>query len=115
MSPDDHIRLKHMIDAATSALRFTNGRTREDLDADELLAFGLTRAVMIIGEAAARITPAGRAELPEVPWNQIVGMRNRLVHAYFDVDLTILWETVAEALPDLLAKLQAWKSRAGGS
>ncbi len=54
-------------------------------------------------------------ELPEVPWSQIVGMRNRLVHAYFDVDLTILWETVAEALPDLLAKPQAWRSQGGGS
>ena len=113
MSPDDHVRLRHMMDAAASAVRFTTGRTREDLDRDQLLTFGVTHAVMIIGEAAARIAPTSRAEVPSIPWNQIVGMRNRLVHAYFDIDRNILWETVAVAIPDLLAKLEAWHSSTG--
>ena len=114
MSPDDHVRL-HMMDAAASAVRFTYGRTREDLDRDQLLTFGVTHAVMIIGEAAARISPTSRAEVPDVPWTQIVGMRNRLVHAYFDIDRDILWETVTAAIPDLLAKLEAWHARAGSN
>lgn len=113
MSPDDRVRLKHMMDAAASAVRFTNGRTRDDLDVDELLTFGLTHAVMIIGEAAARIASSSRSELPEVPWSQIIGMRNRLVHAYFDVDRNILWETVTVAIPDLLTKLQTWHQGGG--
>lgn len=108
MSPDDRVRLRHMLDAARSALQFTNGRAREDLEHDQLLTFGLTHAITIIGEAAARIGPGSRTDLAGVPWSQIVGMRNRLVHAYFDIDRDILWATVTTAIPDLLSKLEAW-------
>lgn len=52
------------------------------------------------------MTDAGRAELPDLPWAQVVGMRNRLVHAYFDVNRDILWDTVRLALPRLLALLR---------
>lgn len=71
------------------------------------MTFALVRAIEIIGEAASKISAGGRTELPTVPWNSIVGMRNRLVHAYFDVDLDILWNTVTQALPPLHAQLQA--------
>ena len=110
MSPDDKVRIRHMADAAEAALRFAQGRTRADLESDDMLVFALVRAAEVIGEAAARITPSGRSELPAVPWGQIVGMRNRLVHAYFDVDRTILWETVQQAIPDLLKQLRNWIS-----
>ena len=60
-----------------------------------------------MGEAAAQVSDAGRAELPAIPWQQIVGMRNRLVHAYFDIDLDILWDTVQLSLPSLIAPLKA--------
>jgi uncharacterized protein with HEPN domain len=113
MSPDDDVRLRHMVDAAEAALRFVKGRTRADLDRDELLVFGLVRAIEVVGEAAARVSPAGRQELPDVPWTQIVGMRNRLVHAYFDVDLGILWDTVTVALPELLARIRAYRPATG--
>jgi uncharacterized protein with HEPN domain len=114
MSPDDDIRVQHMIDAAEAALRFVKGRKRDDLTRDELLVFGLVRAIQVIGEAAARVSPEGRMKLPEVPWKEIVGMRNRLVHAYFDVDLGILWDTVTVALPDLLAKIRVRRPASGG-
>jgi uncharacterized protein with HEPN domain len=107
MSPQDEIRLKHMVGAGTSALKFIEGRSRADLDSDQLLVFGLVRAVEIVGEAASKVSPEGRAELPELPWNNIIGMRNRLIHAYFDVDADILWNTVTEALPGLLSQVQA--------
>lgn len=96
-----------MVDAAEHALQFVKARRREDLDSDVMLRMALTRAIEIVGEAAAQVTEAGRAELPAVPWPQIVGMRNRLVHAYFDIDLDILWDTVQLALPDLIAPLRA--------
>src|SRR5689334_21595296 len=108
MSPDDRVRLRHMIDAARSAVRFASGRTRDDLEHDQLLTFGLTHAITIIGEAAARIGQVSKADIAGVPWNQIVGMRNRLVHAYFDIDREILWATVTTAIPELLSKLEAW-------
>ena len=107
MSPDDRWRVGHMIEAAEQALSFSRGRTRTDLDSDTMLVMALTRAVEIVGEAAAQVIPAGRQELPEVPWAQIVGMRNRLVHAYFDINRTILWNTVQIALPPLLRQLKA--------
>lgn len=107
MTPADHWRLQHMADATDLAMRFIAGRSKTDLPTDPMLRLALTRAVEIVGEAAAQVTAEGRAELPSVPWAQIVGMRNRLVHAYFDVDTAILWDTVELALPTLRAQLSA--------
>jgi uncharacterized protein with HEPN domain len=96
-----------MVEAAETAARFIAGRTRAELDGDVMLLFALVRAVEIVGEAAAKVTPATRAALPGVTWPLIVGMRNRLVHAYFDTDRGILWTTVTQALPALLPALAA--------
>lgn len=106
MSPDDRWRIGHMIEAAEDALTFVQGRQRADLDQDRMLCLALTRAVEIVGEAAAQVSTAGHAEMPGVPWQQVVGMRNRLVHAYFDINLDILWDTVELALPALIAQLR---------
>lgn len=106
MSPDDVIRLRHMSEAAEAALRFCRGRTRADVESDDMLRFALTRAVEIIGEAANKVSAEARAQIPGIAWPAIVGMRNRLVHAYFDVDSQILWTTVEERLPSLLAELK---------
>jgi len=97
MNPRDRIRLQHLADALNSALRFARGRERGDLDSDEMLL--LVRAVEIAGEAASQVTDETRAQLPDLPWSSIVGMRNRLVHAYFDINRDILWTTVTEAAP----------------
>lgn len=106
MSPDDRWRVAHMVEAAEQALAFVAGRRREDLDSDAMLRLALTRAAEIVGEAAAQVTGAGRTELPAVPWPQIVGMRNRLVHACFDINRDILWDTLQLALPPLIAQLK---------
>lgn len=107
MSPDDRWRVQHMIEAAEQALAFVRERERADLDGDPMLRLALTRAIEIVGEAAAQVSEAGRGELAGVPWPQIVGMRNRLVHAYFDINLNILWDTAQLALPPLLAQLKS--------
>jgi uncharacterized protein with HEPN domain len=106
MSPDDRRRVLHMIEAAEHALTFVAGRQRADLDSDVMLRLAVTRAVEIVGEAAAKVSETSRAEIPALPWAQIVGMRNRLVHAYFDVDRDILWDTVQLALPGLVQSLK---------
>ena len=106
MSPDDRWRIHHMIEAAEHALAFIRGRNRADLGGDPMLRLALTRAVEVVGEAAAQVSEAGRSELPAVPWLQINGMRNRLVHAYFDINQDILWDTVQLALPTLLGQLK---------
>ena len=105
MNPRDRVRLQHLADALNSAIRFARGRERGDLDSDEMLLFALVRAVEIAGEAASQVTAETRAQLPDLPWSSIVGMRNRLVHAYFDVNRDILWTTVTEAAPPLAERL----------
>jgi uncharacterized protein with HEPN domain len=95
-----------MLDAATEALGFAAKRGRRDLDTDRMLVLALVKSIEIIGEAGARVSEEGRDATPDVPWPEIVAMRNRLVHAYFDVNLDVVWETVRKDLPDLVAALQ---------
>jgi uncharacterized protein with HEPN domain len=103
----DTLRLRHRLDAARAALSFSSGRTRDDLSADLMLQFALVRAPEIVGEAAARVSEGTRTGHPEIPWTAIVGMRNRLIHGYFDVDLEIVWRTATELLPALIVTLEA--------
>ena len=107
MPLDDLIRLRHMAEATRLAIGFCQGRKRADMDADAMLRLAVLHAVQIVGEAAAKVSATGRSEVPAIDWPVIVGMRNRLVHAYFDIDADILWETVMRGLPVLLAQLQA--------
>ena len=106
MFKDDAIRMQHMLDAAREALSFAANRTRLDLDQDRMLVLSLVKDVEIIGEAAAHITDDTRERSPEIPWISIVGMRNRLIHAYFDVDLDRVWDTVIDDLPPLVLALE---------
>ena len=101
MQPDDEVRIRHLIDAASTAAQFVEDRDRADLDTDEMLRLALTKLVEIVGEAAKQVTPSGRAELPDVPWSAAARTRDRLVHHYLDV----LWQTVTEDVPELLARL----------
>ncbi len=82
-----------MLDAATEALRFIAGRRKEDLAADRQLALALFKEIEIIGEAANRIS-LGEESRPDIPWPAIVGMRNRLIHAYAEIDLEVVWSAV---------------------
>jgi uncharacterized protein with HEPN domain len=102
MPPDDDVRLRHLIEAAETAIRFLEGRPRSDLDDDEMLRLALTKLVEIVGEAAKQVTPETQAEYPAVPWSAAARMRDRLVHHYFDIDLDVLWSTVTVDLPALL-------------
>jgi len=111
MKPEDRARLEHMIEAARLALRFTAGRSRADLETDLMLLYAVVRALEIVGEAASRVSAEGRAAAPDVPWPAVIGMRNRLVHAYFDIDRDVVWKTLVEELPPLLAALEAAQVR----
>jgi uncharacterized protein with HEPN domain len=106
MQPEDRTRLVHMVEAAEDVSRFATGRTRSDLDTDRVLLFALVRGVEVFGEAASKISAAMKAATPEIPWPEIIGMRNRLVHAYFDIDADIVWETATEEIPALLPRLR---------
>ncbi len=103
---DVEVALRHMYDHAAEAAALADGRIREDLDTDRLFALALTRLVEIIGEAARRVPEKIRADHPEIPWREIVGTRNRLVHGYDAVDHDILWKIAAEELPLLSERLR---------
>lgn len=107
MQRDDLIRLRHMLDAAREAMGFAEGRKRADLDSDRMLVLSLVKAIEIIGEAAYQVSETTRAQLVSIPWEDIVGMRHRLVHAYFDINLDILWRTLRDDLPALVTLLEA--------
>ncbi|HWQ28531.1 MAG TPA: HepT-like ribonuclease domain-containing protein [Dehalococcoidia bacterium] len=105
--PADRVRLQHMLDAARDALAFTHNRTRADLDANSMLARALLHAIQEIGEAASRVGDAGRTRAPGIPWAQIVGMRHRLVHGYWNVNYDYVWEVVERDLPALIRAIEA--------
>ena len=113
MSKDDSVRLRHMLDAARQAMIFAKGKNRADLDADLMLVFAMVKAIEIIGEAANQVTESTRARVPELPWADIIAMRHRLVHAYFDINLDILWQTVQQDLPPLAEALEKVLQREG--
>ena len=106
MNESDIIRLRHMLDAAREALSFIVGRSPEDLSRDRMLLLALVKEIEIIGEAASRISDESRKSLTQIPWPKIIAMRNRLIHAYADVDLSIVWDTLTGALPELLRELE---------
>ena len=96
-----------MLEAAQKIVQFTESETRESLSADEKLQLAIVRLIEIIGEAASRISDEFRDKHPQIPWIAIRGMRNRLVHAYFDIDLDVVWNTITTAIPALIKQVEA--------
>jgi len=106
MRREDEIRLRHMLEAAQEACRFALGASRPELDSNRLVTFAVVRALEIIGEAARKVSENARNSYPDLPWDSMVGMRHRLIHAYFDVDVDRVWDTITQDLPPLIARLQ---------
>jgi uncharacterized protein with HEPN domain len=109
---DDQTRLQHMLDHAVEAVELIRGHNRSDLDHDRKLNLALVRLIEIVGEAAARVRADTRAQHAQIPWQDIIGMRNRVIHGYDEVDFDILWDVVELHLPPLIAELR--KARTGG-
>lgn len=100
-----------MLDAALEALSFIRGRGKDDLRSNRMLALSLIKEIEIIGEAASRVSPELKQSLQSIPWADIVGMRNRLIHAYFEIDFDILWDTISSALDPLILQLETALAR----
>ena len=106
MQKDDAIRLRHMLDAAIEAEDFISDKDRNDLGNDRKLELALVKCIEIIGEAAASISKECQDDFPQIPWTNIIGMRNRLIHAYFEINLDILWKTLTDDIPPLIIELK---------
>ena len=104
MRRDDSIRIRHMLDAAREAISFAKNRTRKDLDNDRMLSLSIVKSIEIIGEAASKVTDETKNECSEIPWANIIAMRNRLIHAYFDIDR--VWDTIGDDIPSLIDTLE---------
>lgn len=102
----DVIRLRHMLQAAELAIQFVGGINREAFDQNIGLQFQVVRALEIIGEAASSLSPEFQQRHPSLPWTHMKRMRNRLIHAYFTVDLEIVWDTLQDNLPPMIPELQ---------
>jgi uncharacterized protein with HEPN domain len=111
--------LGHIQRAAADACAFVEGMSKEDFLADRRTQQAVIMSLVIIGEAASKVMdrdPQFTADHPTVPWRSMRGMRNRIAHGYFEINLDIVWDTVQSALPELvgqLAKVRSNKTDAG--
>lgn len=104
---DDNTRLLHMLDAAREAIELSSGKTRGDLDSDRMFSLAMVRLVEILCEAAYQVSQTKQHDLAHIDFDNIIGMRHRLVHGYHNIDQDILWDTIQNDLPELVEQLKA--------
>jgi len=102
----DNTYIHHILDAITKIAEYTAGMTEDAFLASPVVGDAVLRQLEIIGEAARHVSEEGRANFPQIPWPKIVGLRNRLIHEYFNVDWRIVWQAVVADLPSLRADLE---------
>lgn len=103
---DPMVRMRHMLDHAREAAAMSRGRSRANLASNRMLSLALVKLVEIIGEAANQVHHDIQVLHPQIPWSDIVGMRHRLIHRYDEINYDVLWETVTESIPALIAQLE---------
>lgn len=95
-----------MLDAANAVLQHITHKKLTDLEQDRLLLGGVIRELLLIGEAANAISPQTKSKISNIPWKEVIGMRNQLIHGYFDISYKIIWITATEDIPTLVSELK---------
>jgi uncharacterized protein with HEPN domain len=103
---NDRARMEHMLTFALQIREYTADKSRADLDLDGILALAMVRLLEIIGEAASNVTTETQASYPDIEWREIIGMRNHIIHGYFDIEYDIVWNTILDFIPGLIAELE---------
>ena len=103
---DDRLPMHHMLEYAREAVETIRGRSRLELGTNRLLQHTLVHLVEIVGEADTRVSPEGQSRYPEIPWGQAIATRHRIVHGYDTIDYDVVWDTIAEEFPPLVAALE---------
>jgi len=103
---EDEVRLGDMLSHSREAIDITSDLSLDEFKADRIRQLAVVRLLQIIGEAANQMSAERQARIAGVPWRQIVGLRNRVTHAYGDVDLDIVWTIVQNDLPPLIRVLE---------
>ena len=101
----DEAYLLDILIAAKQAMKFSEGLAWEKFKTSSLHQHAIMRVLEIVGEAARKISSETKAAHPEVPWNDMIGMRNKLIHDYFRLDLQKVWDTVQRDIPSLITKI----------
>lgn len=107
MKRPDAKLLLDMLHSAELAARYLADADQSAFESDPLLQDAVARRLEVLGEAAARVTDETRSTYPDLPWREMVGMRNRIVHEYFQVDLEVVWNVVRRELRPLVDRLRA--------
>ena len=110
---DESVPIRHMLDHAREACGLVADRSRAEIHTDRMLQLALTRLVEIVGEAATRVSPETQKRFPHVPWREAATTRHRITHGYDVVDYDILWDTVQDDFPPLIAALEQALSELG--
>lgn len=101
MARDELLYLRHILDAVRTVEEYLQGVSEEQFNNTRLLQDGVIRQIEIIGEATRHVSKDIRRTYPEIPWQDVAGMRDKLIHDYFGVDLEKVWLTAQEDLPVL--------------
>ena len=104
----DRERLEHIIAAIDRIIRYTSDKSYEDLVADDMMYYAVVKNIEIIGEAANMLTPQLQQTNSETPWKMVKGMRNYIVHEYFQIDDIVVWDVVKNNLPELRAQVSRY-------
>ena len=102
---DDNVFLLHMRDDAEKLIDLLENRNESDLLNDWVIQYAARKAIEVVGEAANRVSADTRARYPDIPWRDIIDMRNQLTHGYDTLDINVIWRTAHEDFPPLLARL----------
>ncbi len=106
----DRERLEHMLSAIDRILRYTKGKTFQDLVDDDMMYYAVVKNIEIIGEAANMLTGDFQTSHQETPWKMVKGMRNYIVHEYFQIDSAVVWDVVSNELTTLRSQIERYIS-----
>jgi len=100
---DDSIYIDHILNSINRIIDYISGKDRQAFEADLVTQDAVVRQLEVIGEATKRVSKELRSKHPDIPWADMAGMRDVLIHDYIDVDLGVVWKTASENIPDLKA------------
>lgn len=107
MKKDDSVFLNHIVDGAKLIGEYLAGASRDGFVANRMVQDAVIRELEVIGEATKNISEDLRSKYPDIPWNKMSGMRDKLIHGYFGVDLDAVWDTATKDIPELAKRIES--------